>query len=169
MLKTILYVSLTADGRVARAEDTGGVPPVVLADLMGLVARHGAMVIGRRTYELFRDLGAIETIPGRIVVISRSLGSAPGVMVAGSPEAGLQKLADSGQAAAVLCGGVETYDSFLRMGAVDDVRLNIVPALMGRGPRLADWDQPLGLAFVEAAPLGDGIVQLRYGRLDPQP
>lgn len=169
MVKIILYVSLTADGRVARAEDTGGVPPVVLADLMGLVARHGAMVIGRRTYELFRDLGAIGTIPGRIVVISRSLGSAPGVVVAGSPQDGLDKLAEGGQGAAVLCGGVETYDSFLRLGAVDEVRLNIVPALMGRGPRLADWDKPLALAFLEAVPLGDGIVQLRYGRPDLQP
>ena len=169
MFKVILYVSLTADGRVARAEDTGGVPPVVLADLMGLVAQHGAMVIGRRTYELFRELGAIPTIPGRIVVISRSLGSAPDVAVAGSPQEGLGLLADSGQAAAVLCGGVETYGSFLSFGAVDEVRLNIVPALMGRGPRLADWDEPLGLTLVETAPLGDGIVQLRYERSPPQP
>ena len=163
-MKTILYVSTTVDGRVARAEDSGGVPPVVLSDLMALVARHGAMVIGRRTYELFRDMGAIETIPGRIVVISRSLRSAPGVTIATSPQDALEQLAEGGQVAAVLCGGVETYNGFLSLGACDEVRLNIVPVLLGRGPSLADWDAPLELGFAEAVPLGDGIVQLRYSR-----
>lgn len=164
MVKTILYVSLSADGRVARAEDLGGIPPVVLGDVMGLVARHGAMVIGRRTYELFRDLGAIGTIPGRIVVISASLGSAPGVAVARSPEAGLALLAEGGLAAAVLCGGPETYEAFLRLGALDEAVLNIIPVLMGRGPGLGEWEAPLGLDLVETVPLGEGIVQLRYGR-----
>ena len=163
-MKTILYVSITVDGRVARAEDSGGVPPVVLRDLMGLVARYGAMIIGRRTYELFRDLGAIETIPGRIMVISRTLGSVPGVTVARSPLDALQKLAEAGIEAAVLCGGVETYNSCLGLGISDELRLNIIPALMGRGPRFADWDEAMGLELLSTAPLGEGIVQIHYAR-----
>ena len=164
----ILYVSMTADGRVARAEDSGGIPAVVLGDIMALVAQQGAMVLGRRTYELFRDLGAVESIPGRIVVISRTLGATPGVEVAGSPAEGMDRLARDGLASAVLCGGAETYDSFLRLGVLDEMRLNILPALMGRGPRLADWDDPLALTLVGSADLGEGIVQLRYRR-EPAP
>ncbi len=155
---------MTADGRVARAEDTGGVPPVVLGDLMGLVARQGAMVIGRRTYELFRDVGAIETIPGRIVVLSQSLVSAPGVSFSKSPQSALAQIAAQGCAGAVLCGGVEAYDAFLRIGSIDEVCLNIIPVLMGRGPQFAEWNEPLGLSLMDTDLLGEGIVQLRYGR-----
>lgn len=164
-MQTILYVSLTADGRVATGEG-GGIPPVVLGDLMGAVAKAGAMVIGRATYELFRGLNAIGSVPGVVMVVSTSLGEAPGVAVAASPQAALDALSAQGLSTAVIGGGPKIYDAFLALGLVDEARINIVPQIVGRGPILAELGgAPLPLDLISARVLGDGIAQLHYRRV----
>lgn len=165
-MKTIHYMSLTADGHVVQAAASGGIPPVILADFMGRVAEAGALIVGRRTYDLFHAMGAIAAIPGQVVVLSHSLpASTPGVTVKRSPDEALSHLADQGLSAALVGGGPEIYSAFLAQGLIDELCLNVAPHLDGAGLTIATPSPvqvPLELTAV--AELGDGIVQLRYRR-----
>ena len=163
-MKTIHYMSLTADGHVVRAETMGGIPPAILADFMGHVAQAGALIIGRRTYNLFQGLGAISSIPGVVVVISTSLaGDTEGVSVARSASEALEVVLSRGGAAAVVGGGPEIYS--LTVGLIDGLVLNIVPAMDGVGLTIATAAPAmLALRLTGVSELDGGVAQLRYDR-----
>ncbi|WP_411287160.1 dihydrofolate reductase family protein [Phenylobacterium sp.] len=165
-MKIVHYMSLTADGHVVQAASSGGIPPVILADFMGRVAEAGALVLGRRTYDLFHAMGAIGAIPGQVVVLSHALpASQPGVTVKRSPDEALSHLADQGLSAAIVGGGPEIYSAFLAQGLIDELCLNLTPAMDGAGLTIATPSpMPLHLELTAVAELGDGIVQLRYRR-----
>ena len=165
-MKTIHYMSLTADGHVVRAETMGGIPPAILADFMGHVAQAGALIIGRRTYNLFQGLGAISSIPGVVVVISTSLaGDTEGVSVARSASEALEVVLSRGGAAAVVGGGPEIYSLFLTEGLIDGLVLNIVPAMDGVGLTIATAAPAmLALRLTGVSELDGGVAQLRYDR-----
>lgn len=162
-MNTIHYVSITADGRVVRAESGDAIPPSILEDLMGLVAEHGAIVVGRKTYELFSAMGAAGAIPGVMAVLSSSMPPTDGVLVARSPQEALSRLADQGLTSVVVAGGPETYGAFQGAQPLDGLHLNIVPVLAGGGLQIAT-DPPVlqALELIATRSLGEGVVQLRY-------
>jgi dihydrofolate reductase len=165
-LKIIHYVTLTADGHVAQAERTGGIPPVIAADLMGVVAAGGGLVIGRRTFAIFQAMGAIASIPGAVVVVSQSLPARePGVEVARSPLEALERLQDRGIAAAVIGGGAEIYSAFLALDRLDELYVNILPLIDGDGLSISTpARRELRLRLLSSRDLGGDTIQRRYAR-----
>ncbi len=159
-------MTLAADGQLVQTDAISGIPGPIVADLMALVAESGGLVVGRRTHDLLRDLGALGAIPGRVVMVSRSADPEPGVMVARSAREALAALEAVGVAAAVIGGGAETYASFVEGGWCDELRLNIAPAL--GGPRLALSGVASPSVDFELNHLGQlpgGIAQLHYVRV----
>ena len=165
-MKTIHYMSLTADGHVVQAETAGGIPPSILGDFMRLVSENGGLILGRRTYDIFLNMGAIGAIPGAVVVISRGLPLAQeGVTVARSPAEALRLLEAQGHVGALVGGGPEIYSAFLAEGLVDELHLNIVPMMDGAGLSIATpMPRPSPLELVGSGELADGVFQLRYRR-----
>lgn len=165
-MKVIHYVTLTADGHVAQAERTGGIPPVIAADLMGVVAAGGGLVIGRRTYAIFQAVGAVASIPGAVVVVSRSLPvSEAGVEVARSPAEALERLQGRGIAAAVIGGGSEIYSAVLALDRLHELFVNILPLIDGEGLSIATpVRREMRLRLVSTRDLGGDVVQQHYAR-----
>jgi dihydrofolate reductase len=165
-LKVIHYVTLTADGHVAQAERTGGIPPVIAADLMGVVASAGGLVIGRRTFAIFQAMGAVASIPAAVVVISRSLpASEPGVEVVRSPVEALDRLQDRGVAAAVIGGGPEVYSAFLALDRLDELYVNILPLIDGDGLSIATpGGREMRLRLLSSRDLGGDLIQQHYAQ-----
>jgi dihydrofolate reductase len=164
-LKTIHYVTLTADGYVVEADAAAGVPPAILQHLMGLVAACGDIVVGRRTYEVLLAQTPMAAIPGTVIVLSRTLGAAQDVTIVRSPAEALRVLADRGLTSALIGGGPATYGAFLDYGAIDELHLNVAPVLAGSGLRIASLQaQPVGFDLVSVDRLEGGVIQAHYRR-----
>lgn len=123
------------------------------------------LVVGSRTYEQVLSFG--EWPYGEkptYVVTSRDLPLATDrvELVAGD----LRELTDELEERydrVWLVGGAALAQSFLRQGLVDEIRLTVVPVLLGGGVRLFDDDsEERALETLECTPFNDGLVELRY-------
>ena len=164
-MKTILWATLTANGNYARA--TAAHPPKAeaLADFAAHVARTGAFVVGRHTFEAFRAqparAGEQPMTSTEIVVVTS--GDLPGVTTARTPRAALEHLARRGREEVLLAGGEKLHNAFLAEDLVDELVLNIAPTFEDEGLRLV---LPHGgyreLRQLSTRELGGSVVQLRY-------
>ena len=132
-----------------------------------LAKEHGNIIVGRGTYEAvkkwdygfgFDDLNGVTKI-----ILSREKFDAPtGYLHASSPEAALKLLEEQDFDTALVAGGAHTNSAFAKAGLLDEIILNIEPAILGKGiPLFAPEALELPLSF-ESMQERDGIVQLRY-------
>jgi dihydrofolate reductase len=158
-----LHDSLTLDGgdpSTGRSDDEVGA--TVLAEAMAT----GAVLTGRRTFELAGQWNGDHHDGVPIVVLTRSVPAEP-------PLGHARYVTDVHEAAAiakeaagdrdVLLHGAEAARAFLAAGELDELALQVVPVLLGAGRRLFD-DMPaerVELELVRALD-GPGSVHLRY-------
>ncbi|WP_426573460.1 dihydrofolate reductase family protein [Aquihabitans sp. McL0605] len=134
-----------------------------------------ALLIGRRTYEIFAGYwpGAPEEIPftGLLngvpkYVASRTL-TGPldwkGSTVVSDPIVdGVNALKERHEEIHVI-GSLDLVQSLLRHGLVDRLELWLYPILLGSGKRVfADGTAPSSLRLVESASFPNGVVQVAY-------
>lgn len=125
-MRTILYASITPDGRLHRAEGGHRIPSAILMDFLTTAREAGNLIMGRGTFSLMagpQELAGVE-----IVVLSRQRQDIEGAHVAASPAEALHHLEALGHGTALLAGGAATYAAFLKEGLVDEVRLNLMPS-----------------------------------------
>jgi dihydrofolate reductase len=127
----------------------------------------GAIVMGRRTYELIRAVGEEWPYAGKPVIVlsSSSLGEAPPGVIPNTRgiRAALQQAREATRKDIWVIGGAVTMQSALEERLIDTVELFVVPVLLGAGLNLLnDLSQRPALLFdgIEAFP--DGVVKLRY-------
>ncbi|MFI6502476.1 hypothetical protein [Nonomuraea typhae] len=125
-MRTILYASITPDGRLHRAEGGHRVPPAILMDFLAAAREAGNLIMGRGTFSLMA--GPPELAGVDIVVLSRRRRVIEGAHLAASPAEALHHLEALGHSTALLAGGAAAYASFMREGLVDEVRLNLLPS-----------------------------------------
>ena len=62
-----------------------------------------------------------------------------------------------------LLGSPSLAQTFMRLGLIDEYRINVNPVVLGRGKRLfGGLDEPLNLNLLEARTLKGGVAALRY-------
>ncbi|MFI6901745.1 dihydrofolate reductase family protein [Nonomuraea sp. NPDC050394] len=125
-MRTILYASITPDGRLHRAEGGHRIPPAILMDFLAGAREAGNLIMGRGTFSLMA--GPQELAGLDVVVLSRRRQDLEGAHVAASPAEALRHLEARGHGTALLSGGAATYAAFLKEGLVDEVRLNLLPS-----------------------------------------
>ncbi len=163
------YVATSLDGFIADRE--GGVDWMAPYDarLYGydeFVGEIGALVMGRRTYELINAVGDWPYSGKRVYVISsRKLEHAPhGVVQASNGIAGALKSAHEETMSDIwVVGGALTMQSALDEDLVDMMEIFLVPILLGAGLTLLNElnrRQTVTFDGIEAFP--DGVVKLRY-------
>jgi dihydrofolate reductase len=155
--RLIWYGDDVNDGGVGRNGRYGTVDAEVLQES---AAREGAVIMGRRTFDLSVDAwGVCPPIHKPCFVLTHrpaptlvKQGGTSFIFVA-SPEEALNKArhAASGRDVGVM-GGAQTIRQFLLAGLLDELHLHLVPVLLGSGMRLFD-----GLA-------GKGV-ELRKGQV----
>lgn len=156
-----LHDFLTFDGpdhpTGARAQDDVG------ATVMREAMTTGAVLTGRRTFEFAGGWGGDHHDGVPILVLTRTPPATPAPgharYVTDVHDAAAQARAAAGDRD-VLLHGASAARAFLRAGEVDEMALQIVPVLLGRGRRLFD-DVPAELELVRAQD-GPGMVHLRY-------
>jgi dihydrofolate reductase len=136
----------------------------------GLIAAGGAVVTGRRTYDIANGWGGNGPLPGApLFILTHQI---PAQIPRGESRytfvtTGLQSAIEQAKAAAgdryVTLMGSAAPQQCLRAGLLDEIQLHVVPVLLGAGVRLFDH---LGTQQVELEKLSaidaPGVTHLRY-------
>jgi dihydrofolate reductase len=166
-MKVILYMAMTADGYIAKLnDDTSFVSPVESASYVAAVKTAGNMIIGRRTYEIlskqdeFKEFKAAKV---KIVVVSQSAFVAPFEedMSVLTPQEALAAFPKD--VAVVVAGGGKLNGSFLEAGLIDEIFIDLQPALLSSGIRLSEGAQfECSLQLLGTRQLSENEIQLHY-------
>lgn len=110
-----------------------------------LSAATGAVVIGRRTFDLGVRLWADTPYPVPCIVLTHEarprlvMKSAAFTFVTDGIESALQQAqAAAGDKTVLLMGGADIAQQYVRAGLVDEIQIQLVPVLFGAGTRLFD-------------------------------
>ncbi|MEY7849995.1 dihydrofolate reductase family protein [Natrarchaeobius sp. A-rgal3] len=168
----VLYIAVSVDGYIA-SEDGGvewleefeSAPENEHGGYEAFFESVDALVMGATTYEQVRSFGEWPYEDRPTYVLTRR-DHPPG------PE-GVQFVDDEVTALAAretakhdriwLVGGATVARAFLRAGLVDELRLSIVPRLLGSGISLfGDDGAAMRLKLIESTTAENGILELRY-------
>ncbi|MDQ6435744.1 dihydrofolate reductase family protein [Mesorhizobium sp. LHD-90] len=131
-----------------------------------------SLIFGRRTYEGMASYwktaepGPITTFMNALpkLVASHTLKTADwnNTRVTGDIGAAIRELKAGSQKNLYVFGSADLTHSLLQEGLVDEIILCVVPLLMGKGTPLFKPGAPVELSRLEARPLPNGGVILRY-------
>lgn len=170
MARVRFYVATSLDGFIADAEGSVDWMAPYDARLYGYdryYADVGAIIMGRRTFELIHAVGEDWLYKGKPVFVlsSRPLGRVPpGVMTAASGiGAAVMQARQASPRDIWIVGGAVTMQSALEQGFVDLMEIFLVPVLLGTGLTLLnDLRVRPTLLFDGMEEFPDGVVKLRY-------
>jgi dihydrofolate reductase len=191
MSKSILYMSMSLDGFITGPDDSPGQglgaggerlhdwlgaddgsgfhPPGASGEILEEAMATGAVVVGRRTFDLAGHWGGDHHgVP--IFVPTRGTPPAPQSDWVHYVTDGVESAMRQAKAAAgdtdVMVHGASLAQSLLRAGVLDELEIHLVPVLLGDGRRLFGAEQAeLELVRVVDAP---GVTHLRYRVLNGQ-
>ncbi len=132
------------------------------------VKAKGCLIWGRKTYEMVGGwsedyLKTLDKFPKVILSSNSNLKLKPGFFLANSPQGALKLLKQKGYKEVILTGGSKNNSSFAKLGLIDEVIVDIEPAILGRGIQLFDPTEfEFRLGLIGFKKLLNGIVQLRY-------
>ena len=133
-----------------------------------LAKQYGCFITGRKSYELVQKWPDYNysTIDAKLkIIVSKNENlelEAPFVR-ANSPKDAIQKAIAENISSAILVGGSSNNSSFLAENLVDEVILNIEPAIIGKGISVfAEGEFERRLSFIEATRIADDILQVKY-------
>lgn len=139
---------------------------------------YGAMIFGRRTYDLMHGWGGSHPIPNLQLVVLTHNPPAPADVPQGNTTfhfvsditaaITLAKARAGGKHVGI--GGATAAQQGLAAGLVDEVYLHVGPLLLGAGVRLFDHlgDDAIHLEPLSVVP-GPGVTHLRYRVARPRP
>lgn len=193
MSRTVLYMSMSVDGFIAgpnvapgnglgddgqRLHEwflpdadpehrAGGHLAGVNREVMDEVMATGAVIVGRRTFELAGGWGGDHHDGVPIFVLSRHQPDPepqwPGVTYVGDVTTAASMAKDAAAGSDVLVHGARTARLALAAGVLDELQIHLVPVLLGQGERLFEDMPPdhIELELLRAVD-GPGVAHLRY-------
>jgi dihydrofolate reductase len=166
MRRVRYQVACSLDGFIAApGDDTDWIPPEPSFDFAALHAQFDTYLMGRRTYEVARDMGA--SFEGkRVIVASRTLRAEdhPGVEVIGEGlEQRIRELREEAGLDVWLYGGGNLFAQVLAWDLVDTVEPAILPVLLGGGvPLLPGTARPRRLELRSHQAYPGGMILAEY-------
>jgi dihydrofolate reductase len=186
-MATVLTMSMSLDGFIAGPEDEGqnglgnggeilhdwlsdghgGIGPSgVNGEVFGELLQSGAVVVGRRTFEMAGEWGGDHHDGVPIFVLTRRPGDTPRfplVTYVGDVAEAMARAREAAGDRDVMVHGATLTRLALAAGVLDELVIHQVPVLLGAGRRLFDGLEP-GQVGLEIAGVvdGPGVTHLRY-------
>ncbi len=164
-----LYMAMSVNGFIADNDDNEDFLSHDGWDaFVELAEKAGVFMIGRKTYEVvlekYKDYGFMDVNADRIIVTSDENFTSPdNFRVVHSPKEAVQLAESLGHKQALLTGGATLNSAFMEDDLINDVILNVEPAIVGQGKSLfAPSNFARRLLFKSVDNRGDGILQLHY-------
>jgi len=167
-MKRIRYqVATSLDGYIAGPnDDFDWIVPEPEFDFAALHAQFDTLLMGRRTWEIVKEMVVGAGKDTRVVVASRTLDPAenPGIdIIADDLEGRVRAMREQDGKDIWLYGGGQLFATLLRMGLVDTVEPAIIPILLGRGvPFLPEVDVRRRLKLDAHRTYPSGMMLLEY-------
>ncbi|MBI2592902.1 MAG: dihydrofolate reductase [Candidatus Colwellbacteria bacterium] len=165
-MKTILYMSVTANGYIATKED--GVDWISKAswrNYLDSIKKMDAVIIGRRTYDLM-PRKEFQKNCLYVVLTHKKLvkGKIANMMFTGkSPEEIISFLKKKGFKKVCVAGGGKTNASFVKASLIDEIYLDVEPIILGKGIQLFSPNNfETKLKLLRVRKLNRNAVQLHY-------
>lgn len=167
-MKVILYMAMTVNGMIARENDKEDfLSDVNWNEFCKLAKSAGCFVVGRRTFDVVKKHYKkydFDDVKAKCIVVSAKGKSLPkGYLLARSPSDAVKIAASMGFHEMILTGGSHLNSSFMKAGLVDEIILDIEPALLGKGiPVLREENFYSRLELIKSIYLKVGIIQVHY-------
>jgi dihydrofolate reductase len=170
MRKLKYHVATTADGFIAREDGSFDCFPTEgehVADYLNCLQSYGAVLMGRKTYEVGLKMGVTDPYPHlKSYVFSRTMKESPDERVAVVGEDAVRVVrrlkAETGKDI-YLCGGANLATVMFKEGLIDEVILKVNPLLLGSGtPLMSDIGKCVDLELIESKVYESGVVLLSY-------
>lgn len=168
-MKIILFMATSLNGMIATKEGNEDfLSHTNWESFLQEAKNHGCFIIGRTTFEKVQqwpeyNFSSVDAKLKIVVSHDKSFKIDPPFMVANSPQDAIDKAASQGFESAILTGGSAINRAFLVENLVDEVLINIEPALIGSGiPLFAESAIEKRLHLVETNQLSSDILQVRY-------
>jgi len=170
MTRFLGYIAMSLDARIA--DVAGSVDwlepfndPANDYGFAEFIAGIDVMVMGRKTYDFLADQPEWPH-PGKrvIVMTSRDLSGLPEGVETRYPDfdALRAELLAGDDLNVWIVGGGITQRAALEAGMLDELRLFVMPVILGGGPLVFADGRQLGAALTETTTWPGGIVELRY-------
>jgi dihydrofolate reductase len=163
-VKVIVYMHITPNGMIATASDHGFSSKRAKADFIKMINKIQVNIVGRRTFDVAVKKGNFPLKGLNILVTKHKVKNKwPNVIVtSASPRKILKIVEQNGYSEAMVAGG-KLATSFIKMGLVNDIYLNVEPVVFGRGIRLfSDEEFYKKLKLVDAKRFSKNEVRLHY-------
>lgn len=141
-MKITVIANVSANGKVLSSDNPNHVAP---QGAMAFYLKHakevGNLVIGKKTYDLFRQMPSDhkDAFSGiEIVLLSAQPIATDTHKVVSSPEEAIKYLSEKGFEEIAVGGGTKTYNSFIDKDLVTDIYFNISPLVTGGGGVIAN-------------------------------
>ncbi|MFA6106998.1 MAG: dihydrofolate reductase family protein [Patescibacteria group bacterium] len=163
MIKVILMMVMTADGKIAKTDDH--FPDWGSSEDKKLFARvtkeAGVIIMGRNTFNTLPS-----PLPGRLNVVftkDKNREEIPGVKwVTGEPEEVLSELEKTGYKTVILAGGAKINTLFLEKNLIDEMHLTIEPKIFGDGLGIFNGDFDVKLELLSMEKLNENTIAMKY-------
>ncbi len=149
-MKTIMYPAISLDGFIATKDgDDSWVAPEDDARYQKAVEECGCMLVGHKTYELFKDAFSKSAT---IFVCTRQQGLVDErnfKFITGTPQEMLEQVEAHGFKEAIICGGGEINGLFASAGLVDEIIVSVCSLTLGEGiPLFGSFTPKLKLELI---------------------
>ena len=170
--KVIVHIGTSADGYIARSDGdlewlTSRPAPKGFYGMDAFMKSIDTKVLGRKTYEVSRQMGAKFDSSNRHLVFSRHSppADAPSGVEFVKEAIGpfMRRLREQPGKDIWLMGGGEIIASFLDERAIDEFVISVAPVFIGEGiPLIARRHRHVPLDLLSTERFEDGLVQLHY-------
>lgn len=134
-----------------------------------LANKIGCLVIGKNTYEFYQIVKRSKKYnfdnlhATKFVLSSHKLKLNKGYVLANSPKEVLSKASKLGFNTILLSGGGVVNTSFMKLGLIDEMILNVEPYILAKGIKIfSESDFETRLKLTEIKNLRNGLLQLHY-------
>lgn len=165
-MKVILYPAISLDGFITKGPtDSDWVSEEDDAAYQAEIARVGCVIMGRTTYEQYKE--DVDGYQDRATFVCTSRPFTPPhekiVVVTGSPAEILKEVESRGFSEVVLCGGGNTSGRFAKANLIDEIIVSIYPLILGQGIKLfGDYNVNLQLELLSTKPGPEDTTQNHY-------
>jgi len=164
-MKVILYMAMTVNGLIAKENDETPWSRAVWESYYRIAKRFKAIILGRRTYKIMKEVNEFEKIgnPFTVVVTNRGIKNSQNFAFVKSPKDGINLLKGKGFTEVLLGGGSKLNGSFMKENLVDEIYLDIEPLIFGRGIKLfAEEEFERKLKLIDVNKISANTIQLHY-------